>query len=209
MRIDIWSDVVCPWCYLGHRRFAAALDQLDLEGVEVRWRAFQLDPDAPAEPMPLAPVIEAKYGPGSFESMARRLGQLGGEVGIEYRFDLARRVNTVDAHRLLAWAVDEGRGDLLLERLFAAYFTEGADLSSPEVLAAQADSVGLSRTDAAAVIDSQRYGQSVLDDREAGRAAGVTGVPSFVVDDNFLIPGAQDVDRLVALLGRLHERRPR
>ncbi len=206
MRIDIWSDVICPWCYLGRRRFVTALEQLQLDDVEIRWRAFQLDPDAPAGAMPLEPVIDAKYGPGSFASMARRLGELGREAGIEYRFDLARRVNTADAHRLLAWATEQGHGDQLLEQLFAAYFTEGADLSASDVLADRAAAVGLPRTDAVAVLESQQYLQTVLDDREAGAAMGVTGVPAFVVDDHFLIPGAQDVDRLVALLGRLHER---
>jgi predicted DsbA family dithiol-disulfide isomerase len=206
MRIDIWSDVVCPWCYLGHRRFVAAAEQLGLDDAEVHWRAFQLDPDAPSGARPLAPVIDAKYGPGAFEVMAERLGGLGHEVGIDFRFDRARRVNTGDAHRLLAWAAERDHGQELLERLFAAYFTEGVDLSSHPALAAQAAAVGLPADEAAAVLDSKQYATAVLEDQAAGRAAGVTGVPSFVVDGNFLIPGAQDVDRLVALLGRIRER---
>jgi len=104
MRIDIWSDVVCPWCYLGSRRFAAALDQVGRDGVEIHWRAFQLDPAAPREPGDLRAALDRKYGPGSFDSMTPRLVALGEHEGIDYRCDLALRVNTADAHRLISWS---------------------------------------------------------------------------------------------------------
>ena len=109
MRIDIWSDVICPWCYLGKRRFERALASLAWrDEVEVRWHAFQLDPGATAEPGNLRAAIERKYGPGAFEGMVRRLTDLGEAEGIRYRFDLAKRVSTFDAHRLLAWAWHAG-----------------------------------------------------------------------------------------------------
>lgn len=206
MRIDIWSDVICPWCYLGHRRLAAALGQLALPDLEVRWRAFQLDPDAPRTPQSLAPVIEAKYGPGSFESMSARLGALGRAEDIDFRFDLARRVHTGDAHRLLAEAALSGRGDALRERLFAAYFTEGADLSSHEVLLAQAAATGMPASTGRAVLDSERHADVVAADQAAASEAGVTGVPAFLLDEAFLIPGAVETPRLAALIRRMCER---
>ena len=105
MRIDIWSDIVCPWCYLGRSRLRSALEQLEwADEVEVRWRAYQLDPRAPAEPGDLRASIERKYGPGAFDQMTTRLTALGQAEGIDYRFDRALRVNTTDAHRLMAWA---------------------------------------------------------------------------------------------------------
>lgn len=206
MRIDIWSDVVCPWCYLGHRRFALAIQELGLDDIKVTWRAFQLDPDAPPDPTPLAPVIERKYGPGAFDAMVERLVVLGAQVGIEFRFDIAQRVNTGDAHQLLAWADEQHAGEEMRERLFAAYFTEGADLSDRTQLTAQAAAVGLSGAQAGIQLDSGAHVSSVAADMAAARSAGVTGVPAFLVNGEFLIPGAQEVDRLVALLGRIHRR---
>lgn len=208
MRIDVWSDVVCPWCYLGHRRLAAALAELGDPPVEVHWHAFQLDPRAPAQPQELRPALERKYGPGAFDAMSARLTSLGAEAGIDYRFDLAQRVNTQDAHRLVAWAGGTGAREqgLLVERLFRAYFTEGADVSDRGTLAALAAEVGLDREGAVEVLGSDGCAGSVLADQEAARELGITGVPAFVVDERFLIPGAQDVATFVRLLGRALER---
>jgi predicted DsbA family dithiol-disulfide isomerase len=106
VQIDIWSDVICPWCYLGKRRLERALDELQWgpDDVTVRFHAFQLDPRATREPRDLRAAVDRKYGPGAFDAMNARLTQLGAEIGIDYRFDRALRVSTVDAHRLLAWA---------------------------------------------------------------------------------------------------------
>jgi predicted DsbA family dithiol-disulfide isomerase len=210
MRIDIWSDVVCPWCYLGHRRFRTALDQLGdaSAGVEVHWRAFELDPRAPAEPQPLRPVLERKYGPGAFDAMTERLTALGAAEGLEYRFDLARRVNTFDAHRLSLWAsataVD--RHDALVERLFRSYFSEGGDVSDHGTLVGLAADVGLDAEAAAEVLGAGAFGDEVRADEAAAREHDVTGVPAFVIEEQLLIPGAQDVDTLVRLIGRALER---
>ena len=109
MPIDVWSDVICPWCYLGKRRLETALAQLDWsDEMTVRWRAHQLDPHAPVEPGDLRMAIERKYGLGAYDQMTGRLTTLGAEDGINYRFDRALRVNTTDAHRLLAWAWSDG-----------------------------------------------------------------------------------------------------
>lgn len=218
MRIDIWSDVICPWCYLGSRRLDVALDHVGREGVEVRWRAFQLDSSAPAEPGDLRTALERKYGPGSFDSMTRRLEALGADEGIEYRFDRALRVNTADAHRLIAWAGSRdaqaaegaesaegtrGPQGALVERLFNDYFTQGADLSERAVLVAAATAVGLDAVTAAEVLDSGGFAEDIGADQAEAVDRGIGGVPAFVVDDEWVIPGAQDTERMVQLLARV------
>ena len=213
MRIDIWSDVVCPWCYLGAHRLDTALAIVGRDGIEVRWHAFQLDPSAAAEPRDLRRSLEAKYGPGTFDSMTGRLVALGAEEGLDYRFDSALAINTADAHRLIAWAGGQDESDpsdsahgpegaqaRLVQRFFHGYFTDGKDLSdSAELLAAVAE-VGLDRSAAELVLDGDEFVEQVASDQRAARERGITGVPAFVIDDQSLIPGAQDVDRLVALL---------
>jgi predicted DsbA family dithiol-disulfide isomerase len=210
VRIDIWSDVICPWCYLGHRRFAAALGELPAGRIEVRWRAFELDPRAPAEPQELRPVLERKYGPGAFDAMTTRLTGLGAAEGIDYRFDLAQRVNTFDAHRLISWAgtAHPTVQDRLVERCFRAYFSEGADVSDRSTLAGLATDVGLDRDEAVGVLDDGAFGEAVRSDESEAAAHAITGVPAFVIDGELLIPGAQDTATFVRLLGRALERSP-
>lgn len=203
MRIDIWSDVVCPWCYLGSRRLAAALDQVGRDGVEIHWRAFQLDPGAPHEPGDLRTALDRKYGPGSFDSMTPRLVGLGREVGIDYRFDRALRVNTADAHRLIAWAGSVGDQGPLVERLFDDYFTQGADLSDAATLAGAAASVGLDQDAATELLASTAFDEQVRADQAEAHERGISGVPAFVIDDEWIIPGAQDTERMVQLLSRV------
>lgn len=202
VRIDIWSDVICPWCYLGSRRLSAALDRFGGE-VDVRWHAFELDPGAPAEARELRPALERKYGPGSFDAMTERLTALGAPEGIEYRFDRARRVNTFDAHRLIAWAATRPAGQAdLVERTFLAYFTEGLDLSDRDTLARLADEAGLDATAATAVLDSDDFADEVRADERRARDLDIHGVPAFLVDERALIPGAQEVDTILRVLER-------
>lgn len=204
MRIDIWSDLVCPWCYLGAARFSAALERFDGD-VEVHWRSYQLDPSAPTEPSDLRTVIDGKYGPGSFDGMTDRLVALGAAEGLDYRFDRAQWVNTADGHRLVAWAADDGglaAQARLVDVLFRGYFTDGADLSSQEVLLGAVAEAGLDVDAATAVLDSDRYAEQVRTDQQLARERGISGVPAFVIDDTYLIPGAQDVDQMVRMLER-------
>jgi predicted DsbA family dithiol-disulfide isomerase len=210
VRIDIWSDVICPWCFLGKRRFDDAIASLGgLDGVEVRWRAFQLDPRATTEPGDLRAAIEVKYGPGSFERMNARLVGLGLQEGIEYQFDMAKRVNTIDAHRLVAWAFDAAGAvgqAALVERLFVAYFEQGANVADHETLVGLAGETGLDGSVAAEVRDGDLYRDDVAGDLNEAVERGLTGVPAFVVNDQFVIPGAQDTATFVSLLGRIHRR---
>lgn len=209
VRIDVWSDVICPWCYLGARRLHRALDQLDWrDEVEIHWRAFQLDPSASREPGDLRRALERKYGPGAFDSMTRRLTALGVDEGIDYRFDLALRVNTVDAHRLLSWAHATGVAEqgALYERLFRAYFTEGANVADHDTLARLAGDAGLDRDEAAEVLASGAFAGEVQADLDAARDRDIHGVPNFVIEDRLSIPGAQEVETMVMLLERARER---
>jgi predicted DsbA family dithiol-disulfide isomerase len=211
MRIDVWSDVVCPWCYLGKRRLDVALAGLDFaDEVEVRWRAFQLDPTATAEPKDLATAIDRKYGPGAFRGMTGRLVPLGEEVGIDYRFDLAQRVTSLPALALAAW-IESTEGpegaERLLERLFRAYFTEGANIADPANLADWAVEAGADRELAGDAVATGAGQEAVATDLEGAADRQITGVPAFVVEDSFLIPGAQDVETIRNLLTRMHAKR--
>lgn len=209
MRIDVWSDVICPWCYLGARRLDRALEQLGWrDEVEVRWRAFQLDPSASTEPGDLRGAIERKYGPGAFDSMTGRLTRLGEAEGLDYRFDLALRVNTLDAHRLLAWALAAGTAEqgILSERLFRAYFTEGANVAEHATLARLAGEARLDPGEAAAVLATGAFASEVHTDLGSARDRDIHGVPNFVIEDRLSIPGAQEVETMVLLLQRARER---
>jgi predicted DsbA family dithiol-disulfide isomerase len=210
MRIDIWSDVVCPWCFVGKRRLERALDRLGWrDRVEVRWRAFQLDPRASRQPGDLRASLERKYGPGAFDAMTRRLGALGEEEGIGFRFDRAVRVNTFDAHRLVTWADDTSGAagqDALVEGLFVAYFEQGRNIADPGTMVEVAAGAGLDRDRASEVVASDAYAAEVRADLEAAVDRQLTGVPAFVVADRLLIPGAQEVDTFVAVLTRAAER---
>ncbi|MFV0258785.1 MAG: DsbA family protein [Acidimicrobiales bacterium] len=210
MHIDIWSDVVCPWCYLGKRRLERAMTELDWSGeITIRWRAFQLDPTATTEPKNLAASIDKKYGPGAFESMSQRLGALGEAEGIEYRFDRAVRVSTLSAHRVSAWAWATGGASAqgpLEERLFQAYFTEGANVADPEVLAGLAADCDLDRDAALEVATGEAFVDEVAADIEGAHERQITGVPGIVIADRLLIPGAQEPETLVAVLNRARDR---
>jgi len=211
MRVDVWSDVVCPWCYLGKRRLEAAIAGLDWgDEIEVHWRAYLLDPGAPLEPQELKPVIERKYGPGAFDGMVRRLTALGAEAGIEFRFDRAQRANSVSALRLLAWAAETERlavADQLHDRLFRAYFTDGDNIADVASLTTWAEEVGLDRALAAEALGGQAGGDQVAADLEEAADRQITGVPAFVIDGKFMIPGAQDVETIQAILERARAKR--
>ena len=208
MRIDVWSDVVCPWCYLGKRRLEEALAGLEFaDEIEVRWRAFQLDPTATAEPRDLAQAIDRKYGPGAFAGMSTRLGALGEEVGIDYRFDIAQRVTSIPALMLVDW-VRETQGSVvanaLHDRLFRAYFTEGANIADPANLVDWAADVGVDRELAGEAVATGAGRGGVTLDLEAAADRQITGVPAFVIEDKHLIPGAQDVHTLQTMITRLY-----
>ena len=204
MRIEVWSDVVCPWCYIGKRRLERAVDEYDGE-VEVVWRSFQLDPTAPMVPTEsVAEHLGRKYG-GGVEAglqMIERVDAVAAEEGLVYRQAEAQRANTVDAHRLLHLAAEAFHQGELKEALLAAYFTQGRNIADHDTLRELAVSVGLAADEVDEVLASDRYGDAVQADIDQARAYGANGVPFFVVDGRYGVSGAQPVEVLREVLAR-------
>ena len=204
VKVEIWSDVVCPWCYVGKRRFEAALARFEHgDDVEVVWRAFELDPSAPAtRDGDYVERLASKYRVGVAEAQAMidRMVAAGAAEGLDLRFDRARPANTFAAHRLLHLAIGRGVQDTLNERLLAATFTEGAAIGDVDVLAGLAVEAGLDADEVRAVLDGDAYSAEVRADERRAAALGITAVPFFVVDGTYGVPGAQPPDVLLAVL---------
>ena len=206
MQVEIWSDVVCPWCYIGKRRFEAALARFEhAEEVSVTWRSFELDPGSPRRPDgTMAELLARRYGSSVEQAEARLddLDRLAAADGLIYHLAECARGNTFDAHRLIHLGAEHGRGDQVKEALFHAYFTDLRPIGEPEVLAEVAVGAGLAAAEVARVLESERFGDQVRDDERRAQDLGVTGVPFFVIDQKFALPGAQDVEVVLAALRR-------
>jgi predicted DsbA family dithiol-disulfide isomerase len=209
MRIEIWSDVVCPWCYIGKRRMETALAAFqqahpDAE-VDVHWRSYELDPSAPSVPtQTVAEHLGAKYGGGAAggQQMIDRVEAVAAEEGLLYRLGKAQRANTVDAHRLLHLAQDEGRQGELKEALLAAYFVDGRNVADHDELTRIAAEVGLDEVRVKEVLTTTAYADAVEADVRQAVAYGATGVPFFVIDQKYGVAGAQPADVLGQVLER-------
>jgi len=210
MRVDIWSDVVCPWCYIGKRRFEAAAAEFEHGGeLEVVWRSFELDLGAPAERQGnLVEHLARKYGLDRAQAQANvdRLASLAGAEGLEFHLDQARGGNTFDAHRLIHLGRERGIQDAVKERLLAGYFTEGAPIGDRETLVALAVSGGLHEAEVRAVLDGDAYAGGVRADERDAQELGISGVPFFVVDGKFAVAGAQTADVIADVLRRAWDR---
>jgi predicted DsbA family dithiol-disulfide isomerase len=195
MQVEIWSDVVCPWCYLGKRNFEQALEQFGhRDEVDVVYRSFELDPMAPADvTTPTVELLAGKYGmtPEQAQSAQRQMEQRAAAAGLTFRMGELRSGNTRDAHRLLQLARERGRQPQLVERLHRAYFTEQDSVFDRAALARLAADAGLDPAEVAAVLDSDQFGADVTADEQTARALGATGVPFFVIDRRYGISGAQ------------------
>jgi len=204
MRIEIWSDVVCPWCYIGKRRLEKALAEFPhADEVEIVWRSFQLDPSAPSTPAEsVADYLGRKYGGGTEAgaAMVERVTALAAEEGMTWRHRESPRVGTIDAHRLLHAAGDL-RGELK-EALLRAYFVEARNVADHEMLTRIATEVGLDEMVVKDVLTSDRYADDVEADVRQAAAYGATGVPFFVVDQKYGLSGAQPVDTFRQVLDR-------
>jgi predicted DsbA family dithiol-disulfide isomerase len=212
MHVEIWSDIACPWCYVGKRRFEAALAAFEhRDDVTVTWRSFELDPHAPAERTgERAAHLAEKYG-SSIEqarSMQDQMTQVAAGEGLEFDFATARDGNTFDAHRLLHLATAHDRQDPLKERLLRAHFAEGELMSDHAVLERLAVETGLPADEVRAVLASDRYAADVRADEATATSLGITAVPFFVVDRAFGAAGAQPPAALEALLRHAWEARP-
>lgn len=199
MLVEIWSDVVCPWCAIGRARFAAAVDAFDHAGdVEVVYRSFELDPNAAvSRPGTMAEHLAHKYGVSVAEAqrMNDHMVEVAAVDGLEFRFDRARPGNTFDAHRLLQLALERGLQNALVDALMTGYFRDGLAVGVPDELADIAAAVGLDRAEIAEVLDGDRYAETVRADELRAHRLGITGVPFFLIEGKFAIPGAQNVER--------------
>ncbi|WP_238998576.1 DsbA family oxidoreductase [Nocardioides limicola] len=207
MRIEIWSDIVCPWCYIGKRRFEAALaDFAHAEQVDVVWRSFQLDPAAEREPTAtVAEHLGRKYGGGSEAGrrMVDRMEAVAAEEGMTWRHHESRPVNTLDAHRLLHLAAAEGGPGLqgaLKEALLAAYFIQAANVADHHVLRTTAAEVGLDEARVVEVLAGTEFRDDVFHDQEQAYQYGASGVPFAVVDGRYGVPGAQPAETISQVL---------
>ena len=203
VKVEIWSDVVCPWCYIGKRRFEAALARFEhADDVEVVWKSFELDPNAPVHRGSTADHLARKYGM-TLEQVARsheRMTGLAAAEGLEYHLDETQGGNTFEAHRLLQLAKERGLGGEMKERLMRAYFTECVAIGEREVLAQLGEELGL--PDAAEVLASDAYGDAVRRDEHEARLLGIAAVPFFVVDRYYGVEGAQPADVILDTLTR-------
>ena len=211
MRIDIWSDVVCPWCYVGKRRFERALAGFEArDEVQVVHRSFQLDPTRPkGQTQKRRAMLMAKYHltAPQVEALDARMERTAAADGLEYHMGDGVTGNTLDAHRLLHLAADRGRQDHALERFYRAYFTEGRSLFDDASLTALAIESGLDAHDVQAVLAGDAYAAEVAADIREAQALGANGVPFFLFDHRFGVSGAQASDVFSQVLARARESR--
>ena len=219
MQVEIWSDVVCPWCYVGKRRFEEALGRFPQAAeVAVVWKSFQLDPQAQStlagerhRPDEYAERLAAKYATsvGSAQRMIGSMTATAAADGLEFRFDRAVRANTFDAHQVLHLARLHGRQDEMKERLLRGYLSEGLAMGDREVLVDLASAAGLPAAEVRTALVQQTFAPEVLRDEAEARALGITAVPFFVVDRTYGVAGAQPADALLGVLEQAQQNRGR
>ena len=191
MRIDVFSDVVCPWCFVGKRRLEQALAAVKVADAEIRWHAFQLNPDLPPGGVDRRQYLDSKFGPGAAQRIHERLDAVGREAGIDFQFDkIERSPNTLDAHRLLWLAGPQGRQGALKEALMKAYFTEGRDVGDAVVLADIAAAVGVAG-DIPAFLAGEGGRQEVREELEQAARLRISSVPFFIFEGRYALAGAQ------------------
>jgi predicted DsbA family dithiol-disulfide isomerase len=201
--VEIWSDVICPWCYIGKRRFEQALALFDgREDVEVVWRSFELDPSSPREPIPLADRLARKFNVDHAEAVAmnERMTETAAGVGLQFRLDRALSGNTFDAHRVIHLAAAHGLQAEVDERIKESYFAEGLPISDRESLIEVAASAGLDAEETRAMLESDRFTDEVREDERTAAGFGINGVPFFVLDRKLGVSGAQPAEVLLDAL---------
>lgn len=211
MIVEIWSDVVCPFCYIGKREFERALAQFpERDQVQVVWKSFELDPNAPAKSeLDMYGMLVQKYGGTREDAKARVAGvvQRAKTVGLDYDMDIAVVGSSFDAHRLLQFAKTKGQGDAMKERLLKAYFTEGAQLADVPMLIKLASEVGLDGGEVATMLSTTAFTDEVRADEREAQQIGVRGVPFFVIDRKFSVSGAQQSEAFLGALQQAWEAR--
>jgi predicted DsbA family dithiol-disulfide isomerase len=206
MEIEIYADVICPWCYIGKRRLDEALASYKGE-VTVRYRPFQLDPSPVPEPLPLVQALAGKFGgPERARQMVDHVTQVAAGDGLRLDYDRAVIANTFDAHRLVSYATDHGRAAEMVEALYQAHFNNGVDVGSREALAALAGDIGLDAADARRFLDSDERVADIEAQLATARDLGITGVPMFVLAGKYAVSGAQEVQTLLAAIAEVEQR---
>ncbi|ODT45429.1 MAG: disulfide bond formation protein DsbA [Nitrospira sp. SCN 59-13] len=197
LTIEVYSDVVCPWCYVGKRRLEQALESTGKQDAAlVFWRPFQLNPTMPKAGMDRRVYLEAKFGgPEEMQAIQARIVGAGASAGIEFAFDrIARTPNTFAAHRLIWFAQQQGRQDAAMEELFHGYFTEGLNIGEDEVLVSLAARAGLDGAAVGRFLQSQDGIEAVRQEEARGRQLGIRGVPYFLLNGKTVVSGAQPVE---------------
>ncbi len=202
LTIDIVSDVVCPWCYIGKRNLEAALQQLPDSNIEVRWHPYQLDPTIPPEGIARRVYLERKFGARVAE-IYTRVAAAGRQAGLDFAFDrIERSPNTLDAHRLIRWSQSVGKQDAVVERLFRAFFIEGRDIGDRAVLVDAASEAGMEADVVERLLAGDADKDAVREEIASAQRLGVTGVPFFIFAGRFGMPGAQPPDVLASAIGK-------
>jgi predicted DsbA family dithiol-disulfide isomerase len=208
MKIEIWSDVMCPFCYIGKRRLELALEQLPFNrDIEVEWKSYQLDPDIKNEPGKHIDqyLAERKGVTLSYaKQMNDQVTRMAAELGLEYNFDKAVVANSFDAHRFSHFAAQHGKGNEAEERLFRAYFTEGKNIADIGTLVQLGTEIGLEAAELKQALESDAHALAVQEDISAANALGVRGVPFFVLDRKYAVSGAQPVEVFKQALERAY-----
>lgn len=205
LRIDIVSDVVCPWCVVGYRQLAEALKQTNTAH-DIHWHPFELNPNMPTEGQNMREHIIEKYGSTPEQSDANRaqITQAGEDVGFDFNFtDNFRMYNTFNLHQLLHWSDEQGQMHELKQALFSAHFTEGRNISNNEVLADIAAETGLDRADALAVLEDQRFAEEVRANEQHWQRQGIQSVPAVIFNEQHLVSGAQGIENFINVLNQL------
>jgi predicted DsbA family dithiol-disulfide isomerase len=192
LRIDVVSDVVCPWCYIGKRRLEGAIALVDDIAVTIRWRPFFLNPWIPREGIDRDAYLTAKFGSVErYKGMASNIAAAAAEEGLAYNAArISRQPNTIDCHRLIYWAEAVGQSGTMKQRLMELYFKEGADLTNPDVLVRAASECGLDATDIGEALQSDRDVELIAQEAQAAADAGISGVPTFLLGGKYALSGA-------------------
>lgn len=203
MLIEIYSDAICPWCFIGKRRLERARAMRPDVQLEIKWRAFQLNPWMPAEGMSRAEYLTAKFGAADAGRVYDNIRRIGQGEGVDFAFDrLTRTPNTVDAHRLIRWAGREAGGagqERMVEALFQAYFLEARDVGATDALIAAVTAAGLDGAAAAAYLATDLDRDDIRAEDSAARQMGIQGVPCFIVDRSYAVSGAQEPEYFMPL----------
>jgi predicted DsbA family dithiol-disulfide isomerase len=206
IKVDIFSDAICPWCYVGKKRLEKAVTALSPDhAFEIRWHPFQLNPQTPAEGVDRAEYLARKFGGGErLREMDAKMKEVGRGEGIEFKQEkILKTPNTLNAHRLIGWSARTGNQDALVENLFRAYFTEGRDIGDAAVLARVAGESGLSATEAAVFLAGEEGRAEVLKAEEEIKRAGVRGVPFFILNGRAFLEGAEPPEAFIQAVGDL------